>query len=306
MEEGGALQVMSWGAHFVSVAATMVLFGASLFPFYAGVRGWPPIWSRLAPPVLALILLVALALSACLTLLDFTGDAASLVSPDELQAFFLQTNFGPVWLAGIAASLALLAVSLGFAAPTDTHGRRDAALLILSGGVLVSFAAVGHAGGTPNGGAAGAVASEIMHLMAAAAWLGGLPPLLAYLAGLQQKDHNLPSALPVLNGFSFMGQWAVAILIIGGVSALAVLIAARHVNLSSLQAGPYVLTLSIKFVLLVIMLAIAGINRFVLIPAMERGSGDAGRLYKLVYAEALLGALVVGAATILSHLPPPN
>lgn len=309
MEQGGALQLAACGAHFLSLAAAMLLFGAALFPAYTGMQGWPPPCARSAPLVLASIGLAGFALAASLTLINLTGDAASLTSLAELEGFFLETSFGPVLLAGLILFALLFAAALGFAIPPDLPERhyrwRDALFLVLSAGVIVSFAATGHARSTANGKASLAVGSETFHILAAAAWIGGLPPLLLHLRRSKRHNPEKTFALPMLYGFSFMGQWAVAILIIGGVSTLAVLIAAWHIKLGNLPMTAYTFTLLIKLALLAVALAFAAVNRFVLIPALEEGTARIARLQQTVLAECLLGALIVAAAAVLSRLPPP-
>src|SRR5262245_39077548 len=117
MEESTALEIVAWTARFGHIAAAMLLFGASLFPFYAGVRSWPPRCARFVPLTLASILLAGVVLAASLTLVDLTGEAESLASINELRGFFLETDFGPVWLVRIAFSAAAFGVAVYFASP---------------------------------------------------------------------------------------------------------------------------------------------------------------------------------------------
>jgi hypothetical protein len=145
----------------------------------------------------------------------------------------------------------------------------------------------------------------LVHLLAAGAWIGGLPPLFFYLStAARQKQEEVPT-LPTLHWFSFIGQWAVAIILVGGASTLAALVAAWNIKFSDLYLSDYGLALLVKLALLGIMLVIAGVNRFVLLPRLERGAGQLGLLRQMVLAECILGALVIAAGTTLSRLPPP-
>jgi putative copper resistance protein D len=307
MEESGAFAIAAWTAHFSHVIAAMLLFGASLFPFYAGTRGWPPSWTRFAPLVLASILLACGMLAAALTIADLTGDPASLARLTDLRAFFLETSFGPPWLIRLLLSVALFAIALGFAMPAllpdSRYRKRDVLLLILSAGVIVSLAVAGHARSANDGMAGIAVGSEAMHLLAAGAWIGGLPPLLFFFSELTRQSQN--KTIPVLRRFSFMGQWAVAVILLGGASTLAVLMAAWKVGADGLLLSDYGVVLIVKLTLLAITLGIAGLNRFVLMPDVERGTARPGLLRKTIAAECVLGALIIAAATTLSRSPPP-
>jgi putative copper resistance protein D len=310
MEESGALAIVAWTARLGHVAAAMLLFGASLFPFYAGVRSWPHRRARVIPLTLASIVLSAVVLSAGFTLVDLTGETASLVSISELRGFFLDTAFGPVWLVRIAFSVAAFAVALGFAIPPMLdelrYRQQNALLLVLSAGILISLAAAGHARGALAGGPRDfAVSSEAIHLLAAGAWTGGLPPLLIHLLKAARKKQETNLALPMLERFSFMGQWTVVLLLAGGFSTLAALIAAWNMKVSGLQINGYSATLFVKLALLALMLAIAIINRCILIPRLERGPAVLLLLQRMVFIECILGLLIIAAATVLGSQAPP-
>jgi len=283
-------------------------------------------------------------LAASLTLVDLTGETASLASMNELRGFFLETAFGPVWLARIAFSAAAFAVALRFAIPSVLpkwrHRQQDTLLLVLSAGILIGLAAAGHArSALADGSQDFAVCSEAIHLLAAGAWTGGLPPLLFYLARVARQDqetgldqaafrrnrlnaenlinnNNLERAsvsvetqhalaLPVLQRFSFVGQWSVVLLLAGGLSTLAALLAAWNVKASGLQLSGYSIVLSVKLALLAIMLAIAIVNRFILMRQLERRRAGVFLLQRMVLIECVLGVLIIAAATVLGSQAPP-
>jgi copper resistance protein D len=310
MEESNALAAVLLTARFTHIAAAMLLFGASLFPFYTGVRSWPPRCVRSVPLTLASILLSAIVLAASLTLVDITGETASLASINELKGFFLDTAFGPIWVGRIACSAAAFAVALRFALPLvlaeSRHRQQDALLLVLSAGVLISLAAAGHARGALAGGSRDlAIASEAVHLLAAGAWTGSLPPLLFHLAKVARQEQEASQALPVLQRFSFIGQWTVVLLLAGGFSTFAILISAWNVKVSGLQLSGYVVALFVKLALVAIMLAIAVTNRFVLMPQLERRRTGIRLMQRMVIIECLLGVLIMATATVLSSQAPP-
>jgi copper resistance protein D len=309
MEEGKALTILAWTANFGHIASAMLLFGASLFPIYTGVHCWPPRWARFAPLALASILLSGIVLAAGLTLIDLTGDAASLVTASELGAFFFETAFGPVWLARLVFSIAVFAVALGFAIPSRLleirHRQRDAILLGLSAGLLASLAAAGHARAALAGGSQRfAIGSEAIHLLAGAAWIGGLPPLLLHLREAS-KNQRATATLPALWRFSVMGQWAVILLLAAGFATLASLIAAWNISISGLWRTDYSLALFVKLTLLAAMVVIAAVNRFILMPRLDRPEARVTLLQRMIFIECMLGVLIIAAAAVLGGQAPP-
>ena len=66
--------------------------------------------------------------------------------------------------------------------------------------------------------------------------------------------------------------------------------------------------LLVKVGLVAIMLALAGYNRFVLMPGLERAPDPSiardGRLYRSIGVECVLGLLVLGCAAVLGITPP--
>ena len=193
------LVLVRW-LHF---GAMFVLFGGALFWAYvpddAGVtssRSFTLRCLRTAAPVA----LVTGAGWLAATIANMTGGIDGLGDLDTLHAFFLETIFGPIE----AARMALLA---GIAVLVYVPMRdrfRLVATAAASGLLLVSQAWLGHAaeGGDTLLGATMIVAYAV-HVLAAAAWLGGLPPLLARMATLRTRAP--PAAiLRLLSRFSGM------------------------------------------------------------------------------------------------------
>src|SRR4029079_14350401 len=87
------------------------------------------------------------------------------------ETVLFETAFGPAWLVRIAASAALVLVAAAWPRPWP--------LLLLATLLLASEGWIGHGAG---GGIRHCV-SQMLHLLAAGAWLGGLPPLPRTLAG---------------------------------------------------------------------------------------------------------------------------
>jgi putative copper resistance protein D len=304
MEGPALLAPSAWVAHYIQVTAAMLLFGGALFPFYAGFGGGTP--SPRTMGRLAVVLCLAVAVAVGLKIVDLTGDPASLFDRGELKGFFLETSFGEVWLLRLALSLAAVAVALGMRPGPGQQSKergRPALLVLLSGLILLSNAGAGHAQALVSTPATlTAIAWEGLHLLAAGAWIGGLLPLLVSIGG--SKD-TADGSIKVLRSFSFHGQWMVGLLLLGGFATLAVLMGAWGVSVQALAASLYGDTLIVKHSLIAAMVAVAAVNRFILLPRLEMGRARVSDLRWTVGLECVLAALVIAAAITLSQTPPP-
>lgn len=192
------------------------------------------------------------------------------------------TRFGAVWSARLAAAL-LLAMLLPWPALRWLHLAAAAAL-------IAPLALVGHAGASP--GAAGQLhlASDAVHLVAAAVWLGGLPAL-ALLLSLARPPRGL--AARAAARFSMLGIASVAALLASGIVNSWMLLSTPR----DLIATDYGRLLFLKIGLFAAMLVIAAVNRFHLTPRLA-GVPARHPLMRNSLAETALGAgilLLVGA-----------
>ena len=167
-------------------------------------------------------------------------------------------------------------------------------------GLIALIALIGHAGATP--GTAGDIhlASDIVHLVAAGAWLGGLPALGMLLAlARRTEDPTWRSvATRATRRFSWLGIVCVAALLASGI-----------VNSWNLLGGPrdlvttdYGRLVLLKIGLFVAMVGIAAANRFHFTPQLP-ASGALRALQRNSMAETGLGLCVmlfVGALGTLS------
>lgn len=205
------------------------------------------------------------------------------------------TQFGAVWSARLALALllGLLLLSPALRLPQ----------LAAAGALIALLAFVGHAGATPGMAGEAHLASDIAHLIAAGAWLGGLPALALLLLARPGTDVAARAA----RRFSILGVVSVATLIVSGL-----------INSWYLLGGPrdlidtgYGRVLALKLALFVAMLGIAAVNRFHLTPLLA-AAGAQRALARNSLAEMTLGlgvVLLVGALgtmtpTAHNHLPP--
>jgi putative copper resistance protein D len=175
------------------------------------------------------------------------------------------------WLAATGAGLAGLAVVL-------QAGAAHAAALPLGEGLLARFV-------------------QIVHLLAAGLWLGGLVPLLAAL--------HLAAPVPALAArrFSRLGTLAVAVLALSAVGNAAIWVG----SLAALVGTTYGRWVLVKLALFAAMLLLAALNRWRLTPALAGAAPEAARrqLQRSVVLEAAIGVAIIAAAGILASTAPP-
>lgn len=293
-------------ARALHIAATVLAAGTLGFmvlvaePAFAGAdgTGLAALRRRCNLMVWTALAVVALSGAAWLALLTADIYGASVIAVclhGGVWTVLTDTQFGAVWSARLA-----LAVLLGLLLLSPALRLLQ---LAAAGALLALLAFVGHAGAAP--GAAGDVhlTSDIAHLIAAGAWLGGLPALALLLLARPAPDVAARAA----RRFSILGTVSVATLIVSGL-----------INSWYLLGGPRDLidtgfgrVLAIKLALFVAMLGIAAANRSHLTPLLAAARAQRA-LARNSLAETALGlgvVLLVGALgtmtpTAHNHLPP--
>ncbi|MBV8398661.1 MAG: CopD family protein [Acetobacteraceae bacterium] len=169
--------------------------------------------------------------------------------------------------------------------------------ICLAGTALGIQPAIGHAGAVGGSAGAALMGSELMHLLAAGAWLGGLLPLLIVLSSLPEQ-----AAITAFRGFSGVG--IPAVLIIAGTAL--VQINALVGGLPGLLGTAYGHVALLKLVLFLVLLSLALMNRFALTARLAGPSPLTARRHMRlsVSLEMLIGALVVTAAAFLASTSP--
>ena len=294
-----AVQGLARGIH---VAATMSIFGSALFQ------------ALVAPPVLASIpaaalvrrrqaalawISLAVALVAAVAWLGF--QAAAFADGDSLGAvlaavplILFDTHFGPL----IAARFALLVAAcliLGGIVP-----RRPATLALaalLGASAIELQVLLGHGISMPDVSRIVLMASEVLHLLAAGAWLGGLLPLIVLIAGMAPADSSA-----TVQRFSRLGTTCVSALAVTSLVQAWVLIG----GLPGLIGTDYGRLALAKLLLFIALLVLAARNRFRLRPKLAGPDGKATRrrLVSSIFTETELGLGVLGLAGMLLMLAP--
>lgn len=158
--------------------------------------------------------------------------------------------------------------------------------------VAISFAQVGHALGEPR---AALAILLVLHLLAAAFWVGALVPL--HRAALD------PDGADLLHHFGNLAAFGVAVLIIAG-TTLAWLLSG---SVTALFGTAYGLALLVKIAIVAVLLGFATWNKVKLVPALRaKKPGAAHALRRSISMEMLAVVMILLAtATITSVTTPP-
>ncbi|HSZ52757.1 MAG TPA: CopD family protein, partial [Caulobacteraceae bacterium] len=154
--------------------------------------------------------------------------------------------------------------------------------------------------------------ADVLHLLAAGVWLGALAVLTILLR--TSGGSSDPAALGALHhglkGFSGVGTATVATLLATGLLNGWFLIGPNHIR--DLFVTPYGLVLCAKLAIFVAMLGFAGLNRYMLTPALARSLSDGGssavvgRLRLSIALETACGGAVLALVAVLGTLEPPS
>jgi putative copper resistance protein D len=290
------LIVASRAVHFAALA---LLLGAPAFRLAISplgpARGWPGGGA---------IELAAAALALASALGWFAGVAAGMagswsdaVAPDMLQTVALETRFGRLWTARLAALAVILAIE-AFARPAPA---KDAALVFLAGAVTASLVGTGH--GTAGEGALGPVhaVADVTHLLCAMGWVGGLFCLAQPLRRIVRGEAEVNALHAVLRRFSRVGYWTVALLLVSGGINGVILVP----SVAKLVGTDYGRVLLVKIALALAMVTVALVNRFALTPKISAaGAAGVHALRRSVLLEQGVGLLVLVSVALLGTIHP--
>ena len=288
-------------SRWLQFAAAALLFGVPAFALYgldASARASAQAWMRRVMMIAGVVALAAAVLMLSAEAAEMSGDLSLAVDPQTVWAVVSATNFGAVWTLRLVLIAATL--SLAFVFPRPPVGLTM--LGVGGAAVAASLAWLGHGG--EGGSWLGVLhrVADVLHLLAASAWIGALV-MLGYL--LVRGDADV--AYRGLSGFSGVGSIIVATLVLTGVVNTVALTQPRPIM--EAIATPYAAVLLVKLLLFVLMLMLAALNRFVLTPRLAAAtppSSAFGRLRLSVGAETVLAVLVIAAVAFLGTMEPPG
>ncbi|MEX3020781.1 copper homeostasis membrane protein CopD [Kluyvera sp. STS39-E] len=287
------LSALYIGLRFIHFASLMMAFGCTLY------AGWwaPSALRRLLIQRFSFILHASLLLaliSAMLMLMvqgGLMGNGWSDTWQPAIWQAVLQTQFGSVWLWQIV--LSWVTVGVLWVRPRRMMRR----LLLLCVAQFILLAGVGHA--AMADGALGALQriNHAVHLLFASAWVGGLVPFLYCLRLAKGRWRKL--AISTMMRYSRYGHLAVAGAIATG------LVNAWLIQGGLTTATAYGIALWVKCGLVGLMVAIALVNRYLLVPRMSATDSRVQQIFlRTTQAEIVLGALVLVCVSVFATWEP--
>lgn len=283
--ESTARMAAIWAGRWLLYLCLMASVGAALFRAITPSTGRQDWVRRVIPAGLAL-LFINLALQG-LDVLDAPWRA--LVQADTWRAALATTYAGTLGFEALALAAAWRALD----SPRPWAIRAAAA----AGAVLLGVAVAnsGHVGtATPQWLSRPAVA---LHIIAAAAWLGALIPLIRLLSS---SAATLPRAL---SRFSRWIMPVVGLIVVSGITMACLQLSTP----SDLWLTPYGRILAVKLVLLCVLFLMAAVNRYRYTQAAVSGQTSAQRgLRSMIFGELALVVCILAVVSLWRFTPPPR
>jgi copper resistance protein D len=225
------------------------------------------------------------------------------MTSDVLSTLLNETQFGLV-LKGRLVLAIILAICLAY----DRSALAGWLALRSALGFIAAIAWTGHAGSTLGELGNLHLAADALHLIAAAAWIGGLVPL-ALLLAPGRRNQGFAWASLARDGaqrFSTLGMVSVGTLLATGIVNAWILVGSIH----ALIVTGYGQLLLLKLVFFAIMLGFAATNRFWLTPQLAFSSENQPQLEALrqltrnSVIEIALGLTIFAIVGVLGTLHP--
>ena len=299
-------------ARAVHYSSTISLAGVFAFLcFVAGSQPWPRLHRRLS--LLAGTSLVLAVLSGAAWLLfvsvQMSGQPiAATVRQGVVATVLHRTRFGQIWTLRL-----LLAVVMAALLVLPYGWRRRLwrwVGLAISGCVLGSLAWAGHGGATPGRPGDLHLTADILHLLAAGAWVGSLVPLALLLSELRRDRIDDASSTQMVRRavirFSLLAAISVVVLFAAGLINTWFLAS----SVPALIGTEYGRLLLAKVALFLTMVTVAAVNLLRMTPRLAIGirhplaAAALSHLRRNALIEALFGLCVLCIVAKLGVLPP--
>jgi putative copper resistance protein D len=269
----------------------LLVFGLALFALYSADA-----LLRLRPMLRGMTLIGALLSMAGLVLMTraMSGETALEALWPHLQMMLLETDVGLAWALRMIALIVVLI-------------RPGLWLASIAGAVaLASLAWSGHGAMDEGTLRFWHFLSDILHLLAAGAWLGAMLALVLMARG-PVDEARIRSLAFAVRRFEWIGAVIVLTLSITGVVNYLFIVGPK---LDDVLLGTYGILLTIKILLFAGMLVLAALNRFHLGPALQEALHDgqpviaANALRRSVLVELAMASLIVALVAWLGTLSP--
>ena len=229
---------------------------------------------------------------------------------ETLGLVLTQTLFGQVWMLRLCLALILIAALVAARLRVPGHSWIVfGTCVVLAGAMLATLAWAGHANAEKGTDRLVHRTVDVLHLLAAGAWLGALAPLAAILSrsGQGEDVEALDASAHAAKRFSTLGIICVSTLAATGIVNAWYTVG----NVSALIETYYGRLLLLKLCLFAFMIALAAFNRSRLTPMLrattastiERASA-ALRLRRNAAIEAASGFAILGVVGVLGIAMP--
>ena len=279
---------------FVHFAALMLIFGNAFYSAWLAPFSLQRLMTRRFQRQQKIAALVSLSTALLMLAVQggLMGDGWGDVIQPQIWHAVASTRFGGVWLWQIV--FAVLTACAAWIAPAKSARL----LLLLAIGQFILLAGVGHA--AMRDGVAGIVQrlNHAGHLLSAATWVGALLPLV-FCMRLAKGRWRVPAIYTMMR-FSRVGHYAVAGVILSGVINMLLII-----GLNWPWRTEYGQLLLLKCALVAMMVVIALLNRYFLVPRFRPESGREQQFFIwMTQAEVVLGALVLAIVSLFATWEP--
>jgi putative copper resistance protein D len=310
------MDAMIVAARTLHYASVLLLFGGLVFalvlaPPLRGDRGGASLGGGLLPLRKACLYAVWALIGSIVSGVAWVAiEAAEMsglplsqaLSVDNLGLVLTRTLFGEVWIGrfGLGAALGALLVLIGRSNSERVKLGLAVAATAVAGLYAATLAWSGHAAAAQASGDKIEIVSDIVHLLAAGAWLGALPGLVFVLRTEQPRQ----IATEAVRRFSTLGVISVGALVVSGIGNAWYLVG----DVPALIGTDYGRVLLVKLGLFLAMVAFAAINRAWL-AARLASAGPAGdralrALRRNAAVELILGMMIVATVGVLGVMLP--
>ena len=287
------LMVTRWFV-FVSTVALLGLHGLACFVFPPAREETLRVHRRLKLFALGGCLLLLLAAGAdvflrCSCVLGM-ATACSLFCP-----MMWNTHMGHLWMLRTTLCTVLLLTVMG----RDRAWLRWLRLLMaVVLGACLSYSS--HA--ADQGNVTLHLAMDGMHAISAGLWLGGLFSV-AFILWLEPVAMSPDYLAEIVPKFSTLAGICIATLMIGGAYNTWVSLP----SIPSFWTTPYGRILSLKLVIFGVLACFGALNRYHVVPQIQKRQNGAGVLFKKwIRREVWLGLIILGITALLSETMPPH
>ncbi len=265
-----------------------------------------PPWQRLFNLALS-GLFVASILGLCVQAGQASGAEIAAPWSAAVNGVLFATRYGTVWTARIMLTLILMGLLARNAMPSQTSRRTSCAAVNVALLLLLSISLSSHGAGESQ--PALPIAADVIHLLAASIWIGGL---LAFALGVwairkSEPDIRTRFTAQLIPRFSSLAVISVAGLALTGVYAGVLHIGAWEALWNTL----YGQALIVKLLIAAPMIVLGAISLLIITPRMKRAALQpmgstrlADRFRRSVTSEVTLGVVLVLSVSVLTSLPP--